>query len=269
MSSASSPQLVEWPNLSLAWADVVDRLSRPGVSAISPLALSITGFNEQGVPAEVPAIREAADALLAEEGKKNIENVAFTIFPQKYWEMCDGDSDALFAMYIDAFQRIKEFNPRNNARGSYFQRLVDFDNTGKGWNQLKWILSEYRRNPSARKSKWQATTFDPARDHSSTAQLEFPCLQQVSFTFAGNDGLILNAFYATQQLCHKGYGNYLGLSRLGAFMASQMERRLERVNVFVGIAKMDKIKKTDPNFTTLLGVIRSELEAASKASEAA
>jgi hypothetical protein len=123
------------------------------------------------------------------------------------------------------------------------------------------ILDEYDRNPSGRRSKWQATTFDPYRDMLTTAQLEFPCLQQVSFTFSGENGLVVNAFYATQQIVHKGYGNYLGLARLGAFIASQMKRRLERLNVFVGIAKMDKIGKTDPDIAKLLGVIRAELAA--------
>lgn len=69
----------------------------------------------------------------------------------------------------------------------------------------------------------------------------------------------MNAFYATQQIVHKGYGNYLGLARLGAFMALQMKRRLERLNVFVGIAKMDKIGKTDADFAELLDVIRAKL----------
>jgi hypothetical protein len=79
----------------------------------------------------------------------------------------------------------------------------------------------------------------------------------------------VNAFYATQQLVHKGYGNYLGLTRLGSFMASQMTRRLERLNVFVGIAKMDKIGKTETDFTKLLGIIRAELAAAREVRRAA
>ena len=73
------------------------------------------------------------------------------------------------------------------------------------------------------------------------------------------NGLVLNAFYATQQIVHKGYGNYLGLARLGAFMASQMDRRFERLNVFVGIAKMDKIGKTDTSFSNMLRTVRAVL----------
>jgi hypothetical protein len=262
MSNAAAPEMIVAANLSLGWAAVLDCLAQPGVDAISPLTLSITGFDENGVAAEVPTIRSAIDDLLKAKGTRDVENVAWTIFPERYWRMSAGDREAFFDMFREAFPRIQEFNPQNNRRGSYFQRMVDFEGGVKGFNQLKWILDEYDRNPSGRRSKWQATTFDPHRDMLTTALLEFPCLQQVSFTFSGEDGLVVNAFYATQQLVHKGYGNYLGLTRLGAFMASQMRRRLERLNVFVGIAKMDKIGKTDTDFAKLLGIIRVELAAA-------
>jgi hypothetical protein len=262
MSKSVAPEMIVAANLSLGWAAVLDCLAQPGVHAVSPLTLSITEFDENGVAAEVPAIRSAVDDLLKARGNRDVENVAWTIFPERYWRMSAGDRETFFDMFREAFPRIQEFNPQNNRRGSYFQRMVDFDGGAKGFNQLKWILDEYDRNPSGRRSKWQVTTFDPYRDMLTTAQLEFPCLQQVSFTFSGEDGLVVNAFYATQQIVHKGYGNYLGLTRLGAFMASQMKRRLERLNLFVGIAKMDKIGKSDADFAKLLGVIRAELAAA-------
>jgi hypothetical protein len=262
MSSATAPKVLETSNLSIGWASVLDCLAKPGVNDISPLSLSITGFDERGVAAEIPAIRNAIDNLLSIKGKRDTENIAWTIFPERYWQMSAGSRETFFEIFREAFPRIQDFNPQNNRRGSYFQRMVDFEGGGKGINQLKWILDEYDRNPSGRRSKWQATTFDPYRDMSSTAQLEFPCLQQVSFTFSGKDGLVVNAFYATQQIVHKGYGNYLGLARLGAFMAFQMKRRLERLNVFVGIAKMDKIGKTDSDFVALLKVAREELATA-------
>jgi hypothetical protein len=47
-------------------------------------------------------------------------------------------------------------------------------------NQLEWILSQSSRK-GVRRSMLQATTFDTARDHVASAQLGFPCLQQVSF----------------------------------------------------------------------------------------
>jgi hypothetical protein len=56
----------------------------------------------------------------------------------------------------------------------------------------------------------------------------------------------MNAFYATQQIFRKGYGNYLGLCRLAAFMAEEMGLKLSRVSIHVGVAKMEDVSKTDP-----------------------
>jgi len=120
------------------------------------------------------------------------------------------------------------------------------------------LLDDYREHPKARRtSKFQATTFDPARDYTAAGQLEFPCLQQVSFVF--EDGALqLNAFYATQQIARKGYGNYLGLARLGAFVASQMGLSFKQLNVFVGLAKMD-VAKSDPDLEALLKVVKAHV----------
>jgi hypothetical protein len=260
MSKPPVPELITADNLSLGWWKVMQKLLAKGVTSISPLTLSITGFDADGAAAEIPGIREAVENFLVAEGKKDVENVAWTIFPQRYWEMSDGDRTEFFNMFREAFPRVQKFNAKNNARGSYFQRLVDFEGDGNGRiDQLEWILSEYERDPGRRVSKWQASTFDPRRDLLNWPQLEFPCLQQVSFTFDGEEGLIINAFYATQQLARKGYGNYLGIARLGAFMASQMKRRMVRMNVFIGVAKMDT-GKADPNMVALRETVEAVLE---------
>ncbi|HEY2051617.1 MAG TPA: hypothetical protein VGH03_19935 [Caulobacteraceae bacterium] len=268
MKTDHSPVTIEADNLSVGWGLVLDALATPGVSRLAPLTLTITGFDKLGVAAETPEIREAVDRFLAAQGKRDSENVAWTIFPQRDWEIADGDRDLFFEVYIESFQRVQAFNPRNNKRGSYFQRLVDLNGGGRGPNQLKWLLDDYDQHPRARRtSKFQATTFDPTRDYSSTGQLEFPCLQQVSFTFE-DGGLQLNAFYATQQIARKAYGNYLGLSRLGAFVAGQMKLRFEQLNVFVGVAKMD-VRKGDADLVELLSVVRENLPTVSNRRAAA
>ena len=99
-------------------------------------------------------------------------------------------------------------------------------------------------------------TFDPGRDHVASAQLGFPCLQQVSFEPTAA-GLVVNAFYATQQIFDKAYGNYLGLAQLGAFMAHEMAMPLARLNVMVGVAKLERITKSDRDFVPLVAAARA------------
>lgn len=255
------PVTIVADNLSLGWARAILELSKPGVTRITPMTLIIRGFDENGIAAEIPEIRKGVDDFLEAQDKRDVENVAWTIFPHRYLELAGGDREAFFDLFRESFPRIQAFNPRNNKRGSYFQRLVDLTGDGTGLNQLKWILDEYENHPKSRRtSKFQATTFDPLRDYSSAGQLEFPCLQQVSFTF-DDDALHLNAFYATQQLARKGYGNYLGLARLGAFMAAEMELAFEQLNIFVGVAKMD-VGKSDPDMVKLLQNLKKHADGA-------
>ena len=67
----------------------------------------------------------------------------------------------------------------------------------------------------------------------------------------------MNAFYATQQIFDKAYGNYLGLAQLGAFMAHEMNTRLVRLNVMVGVAKLERITKSDRDFVPLVAAAKA------------
>ena len=122
-------------------------------------------------------------------------------------------------------------------------------------NQLEYIISQYKSRTGVRRSMFQASIFDPARDHVIDPRIPFPCLQHVSF-IPQNKSLIMNAFYATQLLFNKAYGNYLGLCKLGDFMAHEMGLTFERMNCFVGVAKMDNIPKKCPTLEELKKVAR-------------
>lgn len=218
-------------------------LEHPG-NEIAPLVLTIDGFGEGYNIPEDPRVRTALDALLGKKKKRDVEDVAYTIFPQRLWTMAQGDRAKLFEFYKMAFPFYRAQNPKANGKGLYFERLMMYGRGPCDGNQLEWILSQYESRPGVRRSMWQATTFDPARDHSATAQLGFPCLQHVSFV-PTKAGLVANAFYATQQLFDKAYGNYLGLAQLAAFMAHEMSIPLARLNVTIGVAKLERITKTD------------------------
>jgi len=218
----------------------------------------VTGFNERGVAQETSAIRLALDTLLAAKRMRSVDDVAFTIFPQRLWQVAQGDRAALFRYYKDAFPRYQAMNPKGNRRGLYFERLTDYGRGPSDGNQLEWILSQFEGREGVRRSMFQASVFDPARDHVADAQLQFPCLQHVSFE-PTHAGLVINAFYATQQLFVKAYGNYLGIAQLGAFMAHEMKTKLLRMNVVVGVAKFERISKSDVDLKPLITAVRETL----------
>lgn len=232
-------------------------LEHPG-NEIAPLVLTIDGFGEGYDVPEDPRVRTTLDALLGSKKKRDVEDVAHTIFPQRFWTMAQGDRAKLFEFYKMAFPFYRAQNPKANGKGLYFERLMMYGRGPCDGNQLEWILSQYESRPGVRRSMWQATTFDPARDHSATAQLGFPCLQHVSFV-PTKAGLVANAFYATQQLFDKAYGNYLGLAQLAAFMSHEMDIPLARLNVTIGVAKLERISKTDSAMKPLIEAARASL----------
>ena len=255
-SAAMEPFVINDNNLSRAWSRLLLRVLFGAGTEVSPLVLSVTGFDEKSLAPEDPAVRQALDQLLTRKGRYKVENIAFTIFPQHLWEMSRGTRAVLFELYLATFPRWQAVNKKANGRGFYFERMINYSRGPYDGNQLEWILSQYGSRAGVRRSMLQATTFDPGRDHVASAQLGFPCLQQVSFEPTAA-GLVVNAFYATQQIFDKAYGNYLGLAQLGAFMAHEMAMPLARLNVMVGVAKLERITKSDRDFVPLVAAARA------------
>lgn len=255
MLTAPPPLIIDDTNLSRAWARLLLQVLHGAGTEVAPFILSLSGFAENGAVAEDSAVRQSLDRLLKRKGRLVVDDVAFTIFPQRLWEMSRGDRTRLFSLYRATFPRWQAMNRKANGLGLYFERMVMYGRGPCDGNQLEWILSQGSRK-GVRRSMLQATTFDPGRDHVASAQLGFPCLQQVSFE-PTDAGLVTNAFYATQQIFDKAYGNYLGLAQLGAFMAHEMDMPLARLNVMVGIAKLERITKSDADFAPLVAAAQA------------
>lgn len=269
-SSRETPPRVYKDNLiSAAWADILlDLIDNPGTE-ISPLVVSLGGFSKDDDIDEIECIRHELDSCLKAKSQRSVERVAFTIFPERLWKIVRYDRAKLFELYKSTYPRYLAMNRRENRRGIYFERLTMFrsklGNTGPcDGNQLEWIISQNRSNSgkSVRDSLLQASIFDPAQDHVPDARLQFPCLQHVSFV-PTRDGLVLNAFYATQYIFEKAYGNYLGLAHLGRFMARELDMEFVRLNVTVGVAKIGQVKKSDRVIQPLLDVCRKAVRDAS------
>src|SRR5262245_21612571 len=122
--AASPPFVVDETNLSRAWARLVLRVLDGAGTEVAPLVLSLSGFGENGAVGEDPAVRQALDRLLNRKGRVMVDGVAFTIFPQRLWQISRGDRARLFALYRATFPRWQMMNRKANGRGMYFERLV-------------------------------------------------------------------------------------------------------------------------------------------------
>jgi hypothetical protein len=230
-------EFIEDENLSHAWGRVVmPMLRRGGVAEIAPVCVSITGF-DNGVVREDPNVRGALDAALLSANKQDCHTVANTIFPQSMWNM-RANRTALFQRYQRSLPRMIKATAKNR-HGMYFQRLIEGGPKSRP-NQLDFVIKGYLARKGVRRSALQVAIYNAERDQTAAAQRGFPCLQHLSFAPAGEE-LNLNAFYATQYAFERAYGNYLGLCRLGRFMAHELGLRLARVTCFTGIMLRDTL----------------------------
>ena len=233
-------------NLSVAWAEAFLKVMENGVTELSPHIITVTDIHEGSVCEDL-RIRGKLDKELARHGKWTCHTVANTIFPESLWNAeLENGASLLYDRYAKIWPRIQ--GHRGNRRGVYFQRLIAYQPQGSEHhpiNQLQHVIDTYKRG-NHRRSALQASVFDPTRDHKHSRQLGFPCLQQISFTPTDNGGLHLTAFYPIQYLLERAYGNYLGLCRLGRFMATQMALPFEKMTCIAIVAKRsgDGISKT-------------------------
>ena len=223
---------IEGKNLSDAWVRTFKKCMETPRATIASAIVSFDIMEEDNSwQLETPEIRSALDSVLnkfkiVSANQSNIETVAGTIFPESVWKRSKNSREELFRIYDKMWPLIKKCRPANT-HGTYFRRLTEF----KGTNQLKCIIDAWGKDIH-RHSALQAGIFDPTEDHRCTPYLGFPCLQQVVFHPkgpSGSEGMNVVAFYANQYLLDKAYGNYLGLYRLGRFMAGQMGLVLKSV----------------------------------------
>ena len=254
--STNCPISVHSDNLSFAWGKAFLHSMNTSAQNLSPLIVSISGFH--AMPLEHSGVRKAVDATLSRFNKVSARVSAFTIFPESYWaSLGKPDCDTLSSGYL------KEILPRMRAQnslnryGTYFERMVAFHGTVRSGeefkqnstNQLDHIIEQWRKlgrqGKRPRHSALVVSCFDPSKDHTGQLLRGFPCLTQVSFGYDDEGGLSLSAFYPTQYLFDRAYGNYLGLAHLGQFMAKEMSLSLKRLNFFIGRPEIGSVPKRD------------------------
>jgi hypothetical protein len=246
-------QLIEDDNLSRAWARAFVTLMQPGVDEIVPLQVTIRDFGGEDA-LEAPSIRRALDDELKSQDMFSCETVAGTIFPQSMWNPAV-PRERLFGRYLAALPRLKKF--KQNIYGLYFERLIAHG--PKKFNQLDFMLTsrlgDGSRKGNKRRSVLQASIMEPDRDLTNQPLRGFPCLQQVSFAPFGQGELAVNGFYGTQFIFQKAYGNYLGLYRLGQFVAHELGLKLTQISCFTGIAQLGTGKSAVKDLGRKIGTI--------------
>lgn len=241
-------------NIQDAWLKAYRELLKPGVTSITPLSVSI--ILDKLEPENI-WFDDILNSALKKFDRQSIQTTAGTIFPQSLYNP-GLPREKLFERYLAIWPYIKKAHSANRS-GVYFERLINFgSNDSLTVNQLEHVISTYDKgNGNSRRSALQASIFDPLRDHTNQRQKGFPCLQLVSFTPFNTNELAITGVYATQYLFDRAYGNYLGLYRLGKFMAKEMGLNLTRLNCIATNAKIGSINKAVSN--ELLASLENEI----------
>jgi hypothetical protein len=235
-------------NLSTAWWEALAMMARPGVHSIEPLIVTVTDFDEDSRPYEVEGTSDLIDAVLRSKSKRrassrsdrgglpSVATTASTLFPEALWRR-DRSRSEFFQNYLGMLPRLRKFPP--NRRGLYFERMIDFGRGPSGGNQLENAISLFKSGVK-RTSAFQIAIADPERDFTREPRQGFPCLQQLALHPSRKTGeLAVTAFYGTQYLVGRAYGNYIGLCRLGRFLAREMGLRLSRVTCVASYAPVE------------------------------
>jgi hypothetical protein len=242
MSTSPPKGLLEADTLSDAWLAALATVVKPGSTAPSPLIISFTHFLESGLPREDANIRSALDVELKKRGRVSVETNAAMIFPLGNLQLLEtrlnraASISELSVYYSEhVFPRLLAANRRFNGKGTYFLRMINFgsspgDVERAGENQIQKLLEIWQNNPHIAQSVLQLAIRDPKRDLTHNPRPFFPCLQQVSFAYDHEGGMSVTGYYPSQYIFDRAYGNYLGLSHLGYFIARQMKKKLVRVN---------------------------------------
>src|SRR5262249_52342487 len=141
---------------------------------------------------------------------------------------------------------------RRNRLGTYFERLMNFTGMQRGKpksvDQLSFVIDLLKKRKKwPRQSALQIACFDPAKDHTGQPVRGFPCLQQVSLAYDDDGRFAMSAYYPTQYIFDRAYGNYLGLCNLGQFLAKETGLTFARLTCFIGRPELGDVRRGDLN----------------------
>lgn len=225
-------------NLSQAWSDALQALVANHGKAVH-LAVAVGRPSDP----EDADIRGTLDAFIEERRSVSkkiwpVSTVANTMFPSAFYRR---DRENARGRLYELHAKTQRIHRRLDS-DSYFNRLVAYPGTnGEPFNQLEYIVDRLikQRKPRERggpmSSAYEVGLTIPAGGDLRVQApgqdrnlMSFPCLSQISFTLDG-DVLNLAGLYRNQYFVTRAYGNYVGLARIGDFIAHEIGAQLGEV----------------------------------------
>ena len=237
MSVTIGDRYVEGSTLSEGWLGASAVLFRATNFKAVHLMVRISDPQE-----EIQEIRDAAAALMTAENKRApIETVRSTIFPARWAERHPAPED-LALHYREKYEEIRSF-PQNRD-GTYFGRIVAYPRDSEETDlsdQLnetiqKLIKEQIKGNKS---SRYEISIY--SEQHDVEMEYGFPCLAHLS-VHMHERRLYMQAIYRNEFVIERGYGNFLGLAELQAYIARSVELDVGELVITIGHGQFDGTK---------------------------
>ncbi len=220
------PRYAVAQTVSEAWADALGAVLAADDRHVVNLVLRIADPQSEDL-----VVRHIADATLAQLGLQEITEVSNTVFPAE-WAADLSDPQELAADYGEHLPLLKQLG---NHRGTYFGRIVDRRRRGKRFDQLSDTIAKLREHEDGRpryRSIYEIDIYDVDAD--ATNHRGFPCLSHLGFHIDPDGRLACLAQYRSHDVTAKGYGNYLGLGNLLAYVADRADMPPGELTVVAG-----------------------------------
>ncbi|MET8152059.1 hypothetical protein ACIBSW_40465 [Actinoplanes sp. NPDC049668] len=243
--------MVEAANISTAWLKAARKLDAP------PKRKAIHSVVRIADPvSEDPAVRAAMDQVLAEQNLQSVDTVANTIFPAAF-ARSSRDHAELVERYMKIYPLLTTRYSKNN-KGTYFARMISYPSapnprkrgSGGPWDQISEVIRTIKVElnggiPKGARYEIGLGLPDDARNvqvfvpGTDTSAMAFPCLSHCSFQQEGEEYVHLLAHYRYQYLVERGYGNFLGLGGLLAYVAGKTGLKVGQLTVVAGMAQLE------------------------------
>jgi hypothetical protein len=238
MAITVGERYVEASTLSEGWLGTAALLREaPGMKAVH-LMVRIADPST-----EIDEIRAAAAALIEAEGKKApIETVRTTIFPTRWAERHPTPED-LALHYRENYAELRGF--AQNQHGTYFGRIVAYPRDAEEkdladqLNETVQKLIEEQVNGTNKSSRFEINVY--SERHDGRRAMGFPCLAHLS-VHMHEGALHMQAIYRNEFIVQRGYGNFLGVAELQAFIAKSAGLDVGELLVTIGHGEFDGAK---------------------------
>lgn len=235
-------------NLSVAWARTVVAVADEPKHRACHVITRI-----EDTTAEDPQIRVMADGILADRNLPPVDTVANTLFPAEVAART-ADPVELGARYLKLLPTLQRLD-HENARGTYFERLVNYETSDGHLNQIAELVRRLEVETATHGPKTaryevaleQLTASLPVHQaEHDTNPIGFPCLSLLSFQL-DDDRLHVVAHYRSHYLFQRAYGNYLAVCRLLGYVCAQAGLVPGRATIFAGYAQVDRHRASSIN----------------------